>query len=146
MITSGFQLPQIAWERSIVLQNTFTGFMNITLIQATPLWVNDSKSCWKLWFHNLTLNLTLKAHANGRNKSQHCWGFLSNNVASVCMGLKLERIQHLVRGGSDKRPLTLSSCYCYLTSPFFTRKIWSKYLHLFHFGGFDRTTPGSAPA
>ena len=33
----------------------------------------------------------LKAHTNGRNKSQHCcvfcWRFLANNVASVCMGL-----------------------------------------------------------
>ena len=36
---------------------------------------------------------TLKAHANGRNKSQHCCVllgfFLANNVASVCMGLKV---------------------------------------------------------
>ena len=36
--------------------------------------------------------------------------------------LFLGRIQDFVRGGSDKRPLTLSNCYCCSTSPFFTRK------------------------
>ena len=39
----------------------------------------------------------------------------------------LGRIQDLVRGGSDKRPQTLSYCYCHLTSPFSTRKIMLKY-------------------
>ena len=61
------------------------------------------------------------------------------------------RIQDLVRGVSDKCPPTLSSLSncCYLTSPFLPEKVWSKYLRLFHFRGFDRTTrtsvtPGSA--
>ena len=40
--------------------------------------------------------------------------------------------------GSDKRPPTLSNCYCYLTSPFFTRKSVAK-LFAFHFRGSDRT-------
>ena len=44
-------------------------------------------------------------------------------------------------GGGDR---TLSNCYCCLTSPFSQEKVWSKYLRLFHFRGFDRTTPGSA--
>ena len=35
----------------------------------------------------------VKAHANGRNKSQHCWAqqcwvLLVNNVGSVCISLK----------------------------------------------------------
>ena len=44
--------------------------------------------------------------------------------------------------------LTLSNCYCCLTSPFLQEKVWLRYLRLFHFRGFDRTTrttPGSAP-
>ena len=60
--------------------------------------------------------------------------------------LTLGRIQDLVRGGSDKRPPTLSKCYCNLTSPFFRRKSMVKILFPFHFRGFVRTTPGSAPA
>ena len=28
-------------------------------------------------------------HASGRNKSQHCWVLLANNVGSICMGLYL---------------------------------------------------------
>ena len=31
----------------------------------------------------------IKAHANGRNKSQHCCVSSANIVASVCMGLKV---------------------------------------------------------
>ena len=37
----------------------------------------------------ITLFAFVKARANGRNKSQHCCVFLANNVASVCMGLKV---------------------------------------------------------
>ena len=52
-----------------------------------------------------------------------------------------------MRRGSDKRPPTLSNCYCCSTNPFLQEKVWSKYLQLFHFRGFDgQTTPGSAPA
>ena len=47
-------------------------------------------------------------------------------------------------GGSDKLLVTLSNCYCCLTSPFSQEKVRSRYLCLFHFGGFDRTTPRSA--
>ena len=49
------------------------------------------------------------------------------------------RIQDLARAGSDKRPPTLSNCYCCLKE-----KVQSKCLRLFHFRGFDRTTPGCA--
>ena len=45
-------------------------------------------------------------------------------------------------GGSDKRPPTLCNCYCSLTGPFVNKK----YAIVFHFRGFNRTTPGSAPA
>ena len=38
---------------------------------------------------------------------------------------------------------TLSNCYCYLTSPFFTRKSMVK-IPAFHSRGFNRTTPRSA--
>ena len=46
----------------------------------------------------------------------------------ISNGKHLGRIQDLTRGGSDKRPPTLYSCYCYLTSPFFTRKSFVKIL------------------
>ena len=49
-------------------------------------------------------------------------------------------IQDLVRGGLDKR---------IIQEVLFSQEIvWSKYLHLFHFRGFDRATqtpPGFAP-
>ena len=47
-------------------------------------------------------------------------------TSNIHILLNMGWIQDLVVGGSDKRPLTLSNCYCYLTSPFFTRK---KYGH-----------------
>ena len=70
---------------------------------------NNSHHCWVLLANNVTSvcmglkvwpvsNYTqqvptlLWLHANGRNKSQHCWAqqcwvLLANNVESVCMGL-----------------------------------------------------------
>ena len=46
-------------------------------------------------------------------------------------------------GGSDEFPPTLSDCYCCLTSPFFIKKVWSKYLCLFHSRG--STEPPEPP-
>ena len=53
------------------------------------VWIARKISCW-----NLKQFTNFKAHANGRNKSQHCcvllgffWPTIS--VASVCMGLKV---------------------------------------------------------
>ena len=71
-------------------------------------------------------------------------------TCKVSVNTELGRIQDLVKEGSDLHPPTLSSCYC-SSSPFVTRKTGSmvRYLRLFHFKGFDRTTrttPGSAPA
>ena len=50
--------------------------------------------------------------------------FSSVNYQSINILFKhvLGRIQDLVKGDSDKRPPTLSNCYCCLTSPFFTGK------------------------
>ena len=42
----------------------------------------------------------------------------------------LGQIQVLVMGGSDKRPPSLSNCYFYLASPFFTRKSMVLYFPL----------------
>ena len=45
-----------------------------------------------LYVRDVHMETRLKAHANGRNKSQHCCvllGFLVNNVASVCMCLSV---------------------------------------------------------
>ena len=54
------------------------------------------------WWSSNFSKITLKAHANGRNKSRHyCvllpWGFLANNVASVCMGLKVWPVPNYTR-------------------------------------------------
>ena len=72
---------------------------------------NNSQHCWVLLANNVaSVCMDLKVwpvsnytqqvptllwfHANGRNKSQHCWAhkcwvLLANNVGSVCMGLKV---------------------------------------------------------
>ena len=57
----------------------------------------------------------------------------------------LGRIQDLVRGGSDKRPPTLSNGYCNLTSPFFTRKSMVEIIFPFHFRGFEPPEPPLNP-
>ena len=38
---------------------------------------------------NVYFGYCRKSHANGRNKSQYSCVLLANNVASVCMGLKV---------------------------------------------------------
>ena len=67
---------------------------------------------------------------------QESWGEEGIRPGTQNTGiLLLGRAQDLVtEGGSDKRLPTFSNCY-----------FLNKYF-LFHFGGFDRTTPGSAPA
>ena len=69
-----FYLPEV-----LFIKQTW----DIYIFQSVTWWCHGSLL---LHFH------WLKAHTNGRNKSQHCCvllGFLANNVASVCMGLKV---------------------------------------------------------
>ena len=72
---------------------------------------------------------------------------LFSPILTFCEAIRwfLGRIQELVREGSGKRPPTFSNCYCYLTSPFFTRKSTVKIIFSFYFRGCSRTTLGRAP-
>ena len=64
----------------------------------------------------------------------------TGHVNKLCVKTLQGRIQDLVRGGSDKRPPLLSNCFCYLTSPVFTRKSRVK-IFAFHFRGVRPNRP-----
>ena len=54
-----------------------------------------------------------KAHANGRNRSQHCCVLLANNVASVWMGLKVwpaNKCQHCCGSMQTDATLLVQQC------------------------------------
>ena len=56
----------------------------------TSCFASDEDLHWLMhvqtWARSKLMEVCVKAHANGRNKSQHCCVLLANNVASVCMG------------------------------------------------------------
>ena len=94
---------------------------------------NNSQHCWVLLTNNVAsvcmgrkvwpvsqqvpqVPILLWIHANGRNKSQHCWAqqcwvLLANNVGSLCMGLYVQRYS-LVYSVKEWRPDLLQSVTC----------------------------------
>ena len=138
--------PCSSWRSWWIL--TFSGY-SLSLRSRLPAALNFrcSKSSFQQWVHCVSVfvsplrNLTIHGRFPRGKSKQQATNPRHETVGSIWTLNKTNGIKSRITGGLDKRPPTLSGCYCYFTSPLFTRKN----MVAFHFRGFEWTTPGSAP-
>ena len=93
-----FELVMLTTRSSAIIvvnSRTATRFDPTTIPRTLVknLVVPKSRTFSPAWSYSLS---NLKAHANGRNKPQHCCVLLANNVASVCIGLNVWLVSNYI--------------------------------------------------